>query len=150
PATSGREAPRESRLALAAVVCAVAFASFLGVMGPAARAPDGAGSRWDASATRAPCGQWARWEAGLLHASHVGAPVPASRDQLDPGGVGARPPTPFVPRMDSLRALLARYDARVQAQAQRLLAHALPPQLAPLADRPRTVNCPAQGPPARG
>ncbi|NBD11020.1 hypothetical protein [Corallococcus sp. Z5C101001] len=64
--------------------------------------------------------------------------------------MGARTPTPFVPRLDTLRALLARYDARVLAHAQRLLARALPPRLTPLADRPRTVNCPSQGPPSRG
>lgn len=154
PATSGREAPRESRLALAAVVCAVAFAGLLGVMAPAARAPDGAGAvvdpRQASPATRAPSGPRARWEAGLLPAPLVSTPVPASRDQLDPGGIGSRPSTSFVPRLDTLRALLARYDDRMLAQAQCLLAHALPPQLAPLADRPRTVNCPAQGPPARG
>ena len=154
PATSGREALRESRLTLAAVVCAVAFAGVLGVMAPAARAPNRAAApvlpRQAAPAAHAPSAPRARWEVGLLPASLVATPVPAARDQLDRGSVGARQPTPSVPRLDTLRALLARYDDRLLAQAQRLLAHSLPPQLAPLADRPRTVNCPAQGPPARG
>lgn len=153
PTPTGREALRESRIALAAVVCGVALAGVLGLVGPrigpAARVRAATAAVQAPDAARALSGLKTRWEAGLLHASHVGAPQPASRDQVDPGGVGARTPTPFVPRLDTLRALLARYDARVLAHAQRLLARALPPRLTPLADRPRTVNCPAQGPPSR-
>ncbi|RKH83390.1 hypothetical protein D7Y13_42740, partial [Corallococcus praedator] len=147
PATSGREALRETRIALAAVVCAVAFAGFLGLTGPTLEAPRQVGAGVEASraptVTRTPTGKGARWVAGILHEDPVGTPVPASRDQVDPGGVSHRPSSPFVPRLESLRALLARYDARVLARAQSLLAQALPSRLAPLADRPRTVNCPA-------
>ncbi|NPC70275.1 hypothetical protein D7Y27_17015 [Corallococcus sp. AB004] len=80
----------------------------------------------------------------------MAAPRAGSRDQVDGGGAGLRPPTPFAPRLDTLRALLARHDARMLALAEGLLARALPSRLTPLADRPRTVNCPAQGPPAWG
>ncbi|RYZ34142.1 MAG: hypothetical protein EOO71_39985 [Myxococcaceae bacterium] len=153
-ATSGREALRESRIALAAVVCAVAFAGLLGLTDPGLDAPRRTGAAVEASrtptVTRTPSGKGARWVSGILHEDPVGTPVPASRDQVDPGGVSHRPSPPFVPRLDSLRALLARYDARVLARAHSLLAQALPSRLAPLADRPRTVNCPAQGPPVTG
>ncbi|NOK23908.1 hypothetical protein [Corallococcus carmarthensis] len=152
---TGREAPRESRIALAAVVCAAVFAGLLGLAVhpwgpfPAARAQVAASRTGEAS--RAPPSPKLGWEeAGLLHGSHVGAPQPDSRDQVDRGAASVRPPTPFAPRPDTLRALLARYDARVLARAQGLLARALPFRLTPLADRPRTVNCPAQGPPVQG
>ncbi|MCY1047422.1 hypothetical protein OV208_39350 [Corallococcus sp. bb12-1] len=152
PATSGCEALRETRIALAAVVCAVAFAGFLGLTGPSFDAPRQARVETSRAptVTRTPSGKGARWVSGLLHEDPVGTPVPASRDQVDPGGVSHRTTPPFVPRLDSLRALLARYDAQVLARAHSLLAQALPSRLAPLADRPRTVNCPAQGPPVTG
>ncbi|MBE4749383.1 hypothetical protein G4177_14540 [Corallococcus sp. ZKHCc1 1396] len=153
-ATSGREALRESRLTLAAVVCAVAFAAVVGLTGSGSaaleRAEPGLESSRTASVTRTPSGKGTRWVAGILHEDPLGTPVPASRDQVGPGGGHHRPATPFLPRVDSPRALLARYDARVLAQARSLLAQALPSRLSPLADRPLTVNCPAQGPPVPG
>ncbi|RKG65442.1 hypothetical protein [Corallococcus terminator] len=135
-----------------AVVCAVAFAGFLGLTGPTFEAPRQAGVEASRAptVTRAPSGKGARWVSGILHEDPVGTPAPASRDRVDPGGVSHRASPPFVPRLDSLRALLARYDAQVLARAHSLLAQALPSRLAPLADRPRTVNCPAQGPPVTG
>jgi hypothetical protein len=153
---TGREALREVGFALAAVVCAVVLAGGLGLLaGPEAapsreaRAPTARTSK-TARAESASSRTRDRWEAGLTHAGHVGLPQPASRDQVDPAASGARSPSPFVPRVGTLRALLARYDAGVLAQAQRLLARALPDRLTPLADRPRTANCPARGPPAWG
>ncbi|MBN8232557.1 hypothetical protein JYK02_34075 [Corallococcus macrosporus] len=132
---------------MAAVVCAAVLAAFLGLAGPRA---DAVASR-TAEASRPSSSPKLGWEeAGLLHGSHVGAPQPVPRDQVDRGAVTFRPPTPHAPRWDTLRALLARYDARVLAHAQGLLARALPSRLTPLADRPRTVNCPAQGPPVQG
>lgn len=156
PPHTRREASRETGFALAAVVCAAVLAGLLGMVG-LARGPF-PGGRAEVARVRqqessdSPSSPKPEWEeAGLLHGSHVGAPQPASRDRVDPGGVGHRPPpTPFTPRPDTLRALLARHDARMLARAQGLLARALPYRLTPLADRPRTVNCPAQGPPARG
>ncbi|WP_147442963.1 hypothetical protein [Corallococcus interemptor] len=151
-----REASRETGFALAAVVCAAVLAWLVGLGGLPQGALPGSraavpGARRD-EAARTPASPKPEWdEAGLLHGSHVGAPRPASRDQVDPGGVSHRPPpTPFTPRPDTLRALLARHDARMLARVQGLRARALPYRLTPLADRPRTANCPAQGPPARG
>ncbi|MBN8468010.1 hypothetical protein JYJ95_15920 [Corallococcus exiguus] len=155
---TGREAHREIRFALTAVVCAAVLAGLLGMVGLSSGPVDGAfGARQEAAASRthavsrAPSTPKLGWEeAGLLHGSHVAAPRAGSRDQVDGGGAGPRPPTPFAPRLDTLRALLARHDARMLALAEGLLARALPSRLTPLADRPRTVNCPAQGPPVQG
>ncbi|MFB1484886.1 hypothetical protein [Corallococcus sp. RDP092CA] len=142
-------------MALAAVVCAAVVAGFLGLVerpaGPFHKAGLEAAASRTHKASRAPSSLKPEWEeAGLLHGSHVGAPRPGSRDQVDGGGAGLRSPPPYTPRLDTLRALLARYDAGVLARAQGLLARALPSRLTPLADRPRTVNCPAQGPPVQG
>ncbi|MFP2897754.1 hypothetical protein [Corallococcus sp. 4LFB] len=152
---TGREALRETRFAVAAVVCAAVVAAFLGLAEPRSRLPQGTHADVAASRTVAASGKASspklEWEeAGLLHGSHVGAPRAGPREQVDRGGVSLRPPTPVAPRWDTLRALLARYDAQVLAHAQGLLARALPSRLTPLADRPRTVNCPAQGPPVQG
>ncbi|MBZ4376962.1 hypothetical protein [Corallococcus sp. AS-1-6] len=155
PSHTGREAPREARFALAAVVCAAVLAWFLGMVGlPSAprhgAPPEAAASRTHAL-SRAPSTPKLGWEeAGLLHGSHVAAPRTGTRDQVDGDGTGLRPSTPFTPRLDTLRAILARHDARMLARAEGLLARALPSRLTPLADRPRTVNCPAQGPPVWG
>ncbi|WP_375759303.1 hypothetical protein [Corallococcus exercitus] len=152
---TGREALRETRFAVAAVVCAAVVAAFLGLAGP--RSGLLQGTRADVAAARtfqasrpssSPKPGWEK--AGLPHGSDVGAPQPGPRDHVERGNINLRPPTPLTPRGDTLRALLARYDARVLAHAQGLLARALPPRLTPLADRPWTVNCPAQGPPVRG
>ncbi|NOK33198.1 hypothetical protein HMI49_08335 [Corallococcus exercitus] len=152
---TGREALRETRFAVAAVVCAAVLAAFLGMAGPRSGLAQGThadvAASWTAEASRPSSSpKLGGEEAGLLHGSHVGAPQPGPRDQVDRGGVSLRPPTPHAPRWDTLRALLARYDARMLAHAQGLLARALPSRLTPLADRPRTVNCPAQGPPVQG
>ncbi|GMT99064.1 hypothetical protein KH5H1_31830 [Corallococcus caeni] len=152
---TGREALRETRFAVAAVVCAAVVAAFLGLAEPRSGLPEGthadvAASRPAAASCKASSPKLEWEEAGLLHGSHVGAPRPGPREQVDRGGDSLRPPTPVAPRWDTLRALLARYDAQVLAYAQGLLARALPSRLTPLADRPRTVNCPAQGPPAQG
>lgn len=152
---TGREAPRESRFALTAAVCAAVLAGLLGMVGLPSRSSRGAHLEAAASRThgvsRSPSTPKLRWEeAGLLHGLHVAAPRAGSRDQVDGGGAGLRPPTPFTPRPDTLRAILARHDARMLALAEGLLARALPSRLTPLADRPRTVNCPAQGPPGQG
>ncbi|NNB88383.1 hypothetical protein HJC10_43015 [Corallococcus exiguus] len=148
---TGREAPREIRFALTAVVCAAVVAGFLGLVGhsPGPLRAEGVAARAPV-VSRTPSFPKLGWEeAGLLHGSHVAAPR-GSRDQVDGGGSGLRPPTPVAPRLDTLRALLARHDARMLALAEGLLARALPSRLTPLADRPRTVNCPAQGPPVWG
>ncbi|AFE05547.1 hypothetical protein COCOR_03985 [Corallococcus coralloides DSM 2259] len=152
---TGREAPREIRFALAAAVCAAVLAGLLGMVGLWSAPLHGARQEAAASRTHAvsrmPSPSKLGWEvAGLLHGSHVAAPRTGSRDQVDGGGAGVRPPTPFAPRLDTLRAILARHDARMLAHAEGLLARALPSRLTPLADRPRTVNCPAQGPPVWG
>ncbi|RKH95029.1 hypothetical protein D7Y04_35500 [Corallococcus sp. AB038B] len=135
-------------------MCAAVLAGLLGMVGLPSGPARGARQEAAASRThavRAPSTPKLGWEgAGLLHGSHVAAPRAGSRDQVDGGGAGLRPPTPFAPRLDTLRALLARHDARMLALAEGLLARALPSRLTPLADRPRTVNCPAQGPPAWG
>lgn len=151
---TGREAPRELRFVLAAAVCAAVLAGLLGMVALSSAPlhgarPEAAASRTHA-VSRMPSPQKLGWEvAGLQHGSHVAAPRAGSRDQVD-GGAGVRPPAPFAPRLDTLRAILARHDARMLARAEGLLACALPSQLTPLADRPRTVNCPAQGPPVWG
>lgn len=155
PPHTGREAPRETRFALAAVVCAAVLVGVLGVVGLPSVPRHGARREAVASRThvvsRTPSAPKLGWEeAGLLHGSHVAAPRAGSRDQVDGGGAGLRPPTPFAPRLDTLRALLAHHDARLLARTEGLLARALPSRLTPLADRPRTVNCPAQGPPVQG
>ncbi|RKH83383.1 hypothetical protein D7Y21_26680 [Corallococcus sp. AB045] len=159
PPHTGREALREFRFALAAVVCAAVLAGLLGMVGLSSAPSTGArwGARQEAAASRThavsrtPSTPKLGWEeAGLLHGSHVAAPRTGLRDQVDGGGAGLRPLTPFAPRPDTLRAILARHDARMLARAEGLLARALPSRLTPLADRPRTVNCPAQGPPLPG
>ncbi|WP_223631625.1 hypothetical protein [Corallococcus sp. EGB] len=155
PPHTGREAPRFSRMTLAAVVCAAVIAGFLGMValhaGPFHGVREEVAASWPQKTLRASSSQKLGWEeAGLLHGAHVAAPRPGSREQVDGGGSGLRLPTPFAPRWDTLRALLARYDAGVLARAEGLLARALPSRLTPLADRPRTVNCPARGPPLRG
>ncbi|MBN9685140.1 MULTISPECIES: hypothetical protein [unclassified Corallococcus] len=142
-----------------AVVCAAVLAGWLGMLGlsPAPFTGAPAGAPRQATASRTPglsstsSSPKLGWEeAGLLHGSHVGAPRAGSRDQVEGAGAGLRPQTPFTPRPDTLRAILARHDARMLARAEGLLARALPSRLTPLADRPRTVNCPAQGPPVQG
>ncbi|MHA7631201.1 hypothetical protein [Corallococcus sp. M7] len=142
-----------------AVVCAAVLAGLLGMVGLSSAPITGAPGRAPQQATAPRTPALSRtssnpklgWEeAGLLHGSHVAAPRAGSRDQVEGGGAGLRPQTPFTPRPDSLRAILARHDARMLARAECLLARALPSRLTPLADRPRTVNCPAQGPPVQG
>ncbi|MBJ6762266.1 hypothetical protein JGU66_15950 [Myxococcaceae bacterium JPH2] len=145
---AGHQAPRERWTPIALLACALTFAAWLAhapaVAPSASPASEPAQAARVADAREDSCGAWSL--AGL-HDPRDGAVDPSPAGRFDAPRPSAHP-APFPKRAESSRAALAtRLDAAIVALTQRIRACALPPRHVPVGDRPRTVNCPAQGPP---